>query len=98
VTGYGRRFHPSYYIGGFPKKTANEFWVTGPRVSDSPPLFSMVLDTSAILAVLLAEPGNERLTTLISRSPMVVVGAPTMVETAMVSFGEIDAQRPAHCG
>jgi ribonuclease VapC len=44
----------------------------------------MVLDTSAILAVLLAESGNERLTDLISRSPIVVVGAPTIVETAMV--------------
>src|SRR5579871_4025956 len=44
----------------------------------------MVLDTSAILAVLLAEAGSERLLEHISESPIVVVGAPTVVEAAIV--------------
>ena len=44
----------------------------------------MVLDTSAILAILLAERDNERLLEQISHSPIVVVGAPTVVETAIV--------------
>jgi ribonuclease VapC len=44
----------------------------------------MVLDTSAILSVLLAEPGSGRLIERISQSAIVVVGAPTVVETAIV--------------
>ncbi len=44
----------------------------------------MVLDTSGILAVLLAETGSDRLIERISQSPIVVVGAPTVVETAIV--------------
>ncbi len=44
----------------------------------------MVLDTSAILSVLLAEPGSDRLIERIGQSPIVVVGAPTVVETAIV--------------
>jgi ribonuclease VapC len=44
----------------------------------------MVLDTSAIIAVLLAEAGSERLIDRISTSAIVVVGAPTIMETAIV--------------
>jgi ribonuclease VapC len=44
----------------------------------------MVLDTSAIVAVLLAEAGSGRLLDHISGSAIVVVGAPTIVEAAMV--------------
>lgn len=44
----------------------------------------MVLDTSAILSVLLAEPASGRLIECISQSVIVAVGAPTMVETAIV--------------
>lgn len=44
----------------------------------------MVLDTSAMISILLREPGSEELIGCISRSAIVVVGAPTVVETAIV--------------
>ena len=49
----------------------------------------MVLDSSAILAVLLAEPGHNRLLQRISEAPMVAVGAPTVVESAIVLSARI---------
>lgn len=44
----------------------------------------MVLDTSAIIAVLLFESGHERLTDKIVDTKVVVIGAPTVFETVMV--------------
>jgi ribonuclease VapC len=44
----------------------------------------VILDASAILAVLLREPGCEDLLRLITESQVVAAGAPTLVETALV--------------
>jgi len=44
----------------------------------------MILDASAILAMILAEPGSQDLIRRVGESPVVAVGAPTLVETAMV--------------
>lgn len=44
----------------------------------------MVLDSSAIIAVHLKEPGYERLIDLIDRAEVIVIGFPTLLETAMV--------------
>lgn len=44
----------------------------------------MVLDASAILAVLLQEPGHEPILNRIGEAPVVVVGVPTLVESAIV--------------
>jgi ribonuclease VapC len=44
----------------------------------------MVLDSSAIVAILLREPGHQRLIERIDAANVVVVGVPTLLETAMV--------------
>jgi ribonuclease VapC len=44
----------------------------------------VILDASAILAVLLREPGCEDLLRLITESQVIAAGAPTLVETALV--------------
>ena len=44
----------------------------------------MVLDSSAIVAIHLREPGYERLIERIDAADVVVVGVPTLLETAMV--------------
>lgn len=44
----------------------------------------MILDSSAIVAVLLREPGHERLIDRLAEDPQPLVGAPTLVETGMV--------------
>ena len=44
----------------------------------------MVLDSSAIVAIHLKEPGYDRLIEAIDKSQVVVVGVPTLLETAMV--------------
>jgi len=44
----------------------------------------MVLDSSAIVAVHLREPGHERLIDKISAAEVVVVGVPTLLEAVMV--------------
>ena len=44
----------------------------------------MVLNTSAIVAIHLREPGHERLIDRIDVAEVVVVGVPTLLETAMV--------------
>ncbi|MCE5307684.1 MAG: type II toxin-antitoxin system VapC family toxin [Acidobacteriales bacterium] len=44
----------------------------------------MILDSSAILAILLQEPGWEKLLDRIGAEPAVAVGAPTLVETGIV--------------
>ena len=44
----------------------------------------MVLDSSAMVAIHLKEPGHDRLIDAIDRAEVVVIGAPTLLETAMV--------------
>ncbi len=44
----------------------------------------MVLDSSAIVAIHLREPGHERLIERIGAAEVVVVGVPTLLETTMV--------------
>jgi ribonuclease VapC len=44
----------------------------------------VVLDSSAIVAIHLKEPGHQRLIDAIDNSEIVVVGAPTLLETSMV--------------
>ncbi len=44
----------------------------------------MVLDASAIVAILLREPGWERLMDEITQASVVLVGAPTLFESALV--------------
>lgn len=44
----------------------------------------MIVDSSAIVATLLKEPGFERLIEPITTAPVVGVGAPTLVETGIV--------------
>ncbi len=44
----------------------------------------MVLDSSAIVGILLREPGHQRLIDRIDAAAVVVVGVPTLLETAMV--------------
>jgi len=44
----------------------------------------MVLDSSAIVAIHLREPGYESLMEAITRAEVIVVGAPTLLETVMV--------------
>jgi ribonuclease VapC len=44
----------------------------------------LILDSSAIVAVLLKEPSYERLVELLAENPEPGVGAPTMVETGIV--------------
>lgn len=44
----------------------------------------MVLDTSAIVAILLLEPNHEELQAKIESAPGIAIGAPTLVETLMV--------------
>lgn len=44
----------------------------------------MVLDSSAIVAIHLREPGHERLIERIDAAAVVAVGVPTLLETAMV--------------
>jgi ribonuclease VapC len=44
----------------------------------------MVLDSSAIVAVHLREPGHERLVDAMENADILVVGTPTLLETAMV--------------
>src|SRR3981081_1894305 len=49
----------------------------------------MVLDSSAMVAIHLREPGYERLIDRIDTAEVVVVGVPTLLETAMVLTARI---------
>ena len=53
----------------------------------------MILDASAILAVLLREPACEDLLRLITESQVVAAGAPTLVETALVLSSRVPNAR-----
>lgn len=47
----------------------------------------MILDSSAIIALLREEPGYERLRGVMDSATLLGVGAPTLVETGMVAIG-----------
>lgn len=47
----------------------------------------MILDSSAIVAVLLREPHQKELATKLEDADLVAVGAPTLFETGMVMIG-----------
>lgn len=49
----------------------------------------MILDTSAIIAILLAEPGSAQLRAKIETSAFPGVGTPTLTETGVVLAGRI---------
>jgi ribonuclease VapC len=44
----------------------------------------VILDSSAVVALLLREPGHERLLATLATAPSVGIGAPTLVETTIV--------------
>ncbi len=44
----------------------------------------MILDSSAIVAVIRDEPGNERLIEVIEQAPLIGIGTPTLVEASIV--------------
>lgn len=44
----------------------------------------MILDASAVIGILLKEPGWERLVETVGRAPVVGIGAPTLVESGLV--------------
>jgi ribonuclease VapC len=44
----------------------------------------MIVDSSAVVAILMAEPGHESLVARLAASPVAAVGAPTLVECGMV--------------
>lgn len=44
----------------------------------------MILDSSAVVALALQEPGHERLLAAVSAAPLLGIGAPTLVETTIV--------------
>src|SRR5437588_4544835 len=50
----------------------------------------MVLDSSAIVAIHLREPGHERLLDRIDAAEVVIAGVPTLLETAMVLTARLD--------
>ena len=50
----------------------------------------MILDSSAILAVLFREKGLPRIVEAIVSAPFLAIGAPTLVETGMVAVGSFD--------
>lgn len=49
----------------------------------------MVLDSSALVAILLLEPNHEELQAKIESAPGVAIGAPTLVETLLVLTGRV---------
>ena len=49
----------------------------------------MILDASAVVAILLKEPGYADLMELIGNAPDVAIGAPTLVESSIVVTGRI---------
>lgn len=52
----------------------------------------MIVDASAIVAILLKEPGHEALLSKLADAEYVAVGAPTLAETAIVLLARIGPQ------
>ncbi len=56
----------------------------------------MILDSSALLALVFGEPEHERILTALSEPPWVGIGAPTLAETGIVLSARLgDEARPA---
>lgn len=55
----------------------------------------MILDSSAILAIVWREPGYEKLVAKLSKSGHLAIGAPTLAETAIVLEARIEADARA---
>lgn len=51
----------------------------------------MILDSSAVIAVLLAEPGHEALEDRLAQAPQVGIGAPTLTECGIVLSARLGA-------
>ena len=54
----------------------------------------MILDTSALVAVIMAEDPAPALFEVLAEAPAISVGAPTLVETAMVLDGRLAGSSP----
>ena len=54
----------------------------------------MILDTSAILAILFREPDEDYFLGKVGSAPMVGIGAPTLVETAIVLGARLGERAP----
>jgi ribonuclease VapC len=52
----------------------------------------MILDTSAVVAIITAEPGWERLVDIVRRADELVIAAPTVVELGMVVEARLGAE------
>lgn len=52
----------------------------------------MILDTSAVVGILLREDGHARLAGSVTEAVQVCIGAPTLVETEMVLVGRLGPQ------
>jgi ribonuclease VapC len=50
----------------------------------------VILDSSAVIAILLRESGYERLVDAIDEAPSVAIGAPTLAETGLVLAAKLD--------
>ena len=50
----------------------------------------MILDSSALIAVIMTEPGSEAILAKIRAAALAGIGAPTVVETAMVLWRRLD--------
>ena len=55
----------------------------------------MILDSSAVVAVMLREPGQDRLLRAIAEAVVLGIGAPTLVETGMVLTARIQGDARA---
>ena len=57
----------------------------------------VILDSSAVLALVFREPGYERVLDAISAASWVGIGAPTLAETGIVLEARLgDEAKPAH--
>lgn len=54
----------------------------------------MILDSSAVISIVLREPGWEALVETIAREPSVAIGAPTLSETGIVLTARIGPRAP----
>lgn len=52
----------------------------------------MIVDSSAIVAILLQEPGSEELVTKLAAAGVAAVGTPTLTESALVLTSRLGAQ------
>lgn len=50
----------------------------------------MIVDSSAVLAVIFREPGHDRIEDAMREAGIIAIGAPTLFETEMVAIGRFD--------